>query len=177
MMGWDGISSTTNQQVYSQRPVQYAGISSGDTSLSIATRTSNHSDPNANSLGTGSSHSNSPYTSASSLVSPVYDNTGGMTMGLGPLAAQQQQMPLVQGQWTASQPVNMGPPPSLHGASTYGQESMYDHHPHQQYQTSTAYQNIQGIEFVHMQGQSQSQAGGYVYQPDGSQLFVPYDQE
>jgi hypothetical protein len=194
MMGWDGSTLSTGNHMYPQRPVQFAGNSSGDTSLSINTslntRTSTRSNPNANSLGTGSSHSNSPYTSSSSLVSPVYDPSGGMKMGLGPLAAQQQQIPQSQVQWLSSQSMtNMGPPAPV-GVSSFGHEGFYDQHPHQQQQyqdgqyqhtvqTPMTYQNVHGLDLMQMPGQQdqgQNQSGGYVFQADGSQVFVPYEE-
>jgi hypothetical protein len=203
--GWDGPALQMGVgSMYHKSAGQFPDIASGQitntNSISITTHITQ-----TNSLGTGSSHSNSPYTSASSLVSPIYDPSGGgPKMAIGPLAAQQAQAQVQgrDGQWNQNPIQSMGPPSSTVGISTYNQEGFFDNsqslshshtqqhsqshdqYQHQQLQQQQhpmmSYQEMQDLGLLSQdqgQGQGPPPTGQYVFQPDGTQVYMPYNQE
>lgn len=162
----------------------------------------NRPSPVARSLNrsqTDSSLSNSPYNSSPSLISPVYDPTIGPPLPFGRQASPHpQQQYMVQSSqqpgsgeyWTTTSSM---PPPSNVGPSDYNRQQSYDVQSfpsqslHQQlppYQTqdqTMGYQQTQGMGYIPQQqqgqGQEQTPTGRYVFQPDGSQIYIPYNQE
>jgi hypothetical protein len=148
---------------------------------------------------TGSSLSSSPYNSSPSLISPVYDPTTGPPLPYGrqasPHPQQQYMVPPSQrsesGQyWTTTSSM---PPPSTVGPSDYGQQQGYDvqsyppqslHQRLPRYETqdqTMGYQQTQDMGYIPQQqqgqGQGQTPTGRYIFQPDGSQIYIPYNQE
>ena len=146
---------------------------------------------------TDSSLSNSPYNSSPSLISPVYDPTIGPPLPFGrqvsPHTHQQQIVPPPHHSgpreyWTTTSSM---PPPSAVGPSDYSQQQGFDvqSYPPQillQQQPRypgtgqmMGYQQSQDMGYVpQQQGQVQDQTptGRYVFQPDGSQIYIPYNQ-
>jgi hypothetical protein len=164
----------------------------------------NRPSPVARSLNrsqTDSSLSNSPYNSSPSLISPVYDPTIGPPLPYGRQASPHpQQQYMVQPSqhsgsgsgeyWTTTSSM---PPPSNAGPSDYSRQQSYDiqSYPppslHQQlprYQAqdqTMGYQQSQDMGYIpqqqQVQGQGQTPTGRYVFQSDGSQIYIPYNQE
>jgi hypothetical protein len=148
--------------------------------------------------GTDSSLSTSPYNSSPSLISPIYDPAAGPPLPYGAGSANlplHHPQPLHPPQHTAHQYWNSTPsmpPPSAMPPSDYNRQ-MYDtqsfpqqsHHQEQpRYHSQPqimAYQQQQPQDMGYLsqsqQGQTQGPVGRYVVQGDGSQIYIPYNQE
>lgn len=156
----------------------------------LAGSNQNRAEPVTKSLNrsqTDSSLSNSPYNSSPSIISPVYDPATGppLPYGANPPQPQQQQSQLPHAYWTTTSSM---PPPSTVGPSDNSRQQGYDQSfppqsiHQQQYQNPTPmmnYQQPQDMGYVpqQQQGQGGAPTGRYVFQPDGSQIYIPYSQE
>ena len=189
-MGLDGQSQSllSALQSMSANPPEY-----------MAGMNQNRSVPGARSLnpsnGTDSSLSNSPYTSSPSLISPMYDPATGPPLPYGTQSASQipvQHQTLHPRQhageyWSTSSSM---PPPSTvnqmeYNQQDYGSQSFPPPTPHQQHHQyqglaqTTSYPPNQDMGYTPQppQRQGNTPTGRYVFQPDGSQIYIPYDQE
>lgn len=186
-MGMDGQSQTllhALQTMTANPPAHLAGMNH------------NRTDPIAGSLnrsqGTDSSLSNSPYTSSPSIISPVYDPAIGPPIPYGQHAgAHQSQGHVAQHNgtyWTTSS--SMPLPNNVSqvdygrqgfGAQSFPPPSLRQQH-HYQGATQQEYQQTQDPSYIsqplqgQVHGQENGPTGRYIFQPDGSQIYIPYNQ-
>jgi hypothetical protein len=154
-----------------------------------------HNQPMSNSLnrshGTDSSLDNSPYNSSPSLISPVYDPSIGPPMPYGnhstiPHNLHVQAQATEDYGWTSSSsmPLASAIPANEHRPHSYEMQSFPQQLSmgQQQYQVpinpTMGYQGNQDMGYMSQAQQPpQGPSGRYVFQPDGSQIYIPYGQE
>lgn len=150
-----------------------------------------HSQPHShpNSLGgTNSSLSNSPYTSPS-LISPIYDTAHMSLNGPPPVIGSaiadsgggggywqtQTSSSAAAGTMLAPPPLQSQPHPQLPHAYPLMSQSVMDYGVPSQ--MGGAGGNVPDYGGVQDMGYMPDQQGRYIFQPDGSQIYVPYSHE